>query len=439
MRRLSISSVQRDCHCCSSRRTISSSTRALLGQWMRRRSSPRRYSRIVTSGLPPPSRSRVRLSPGARPPPGQRDLRERLGARCHQDRGGRGHRLVEVDHPHRVGHPHVHRSRAGSARGTRSGPGSAAWSAPAAPSGSTTNRWCCTEGGRQLLLHQQHARATTGVPDLDLDLGDLAGLDLEVADVAAHPHLALGAAEHQPGQQRHQGGEQPDAHEVPLADLDPADDRRGAGGEEATPPHGQVPHAITPSARQGPVGPGGGTGTWPSTCATTSVVRRPLIVASIVGSSRWGRTSRCQVAYVVGQHVLAALHRRPRLRRPDQVQRRPRGGAEPEIGGAPGRRGQCHGVPLDHLGDVHAVGDLDQLAHLGGVGDRLELLERADPVARGEHRDLGGLHRVAHREPHHEPVALGLGQGVGALHLDRVLGGDHHEGRRRGSRSSRRR
>ena len=48
---------------------------------------------------------------------------------------------------------------------------------------------------------------------------------------------------------------------------------------------------------------------------------------------------------------------------------------------------------------------------------------------RVEHRDLGGLDRVADRDPRHEPVALGLGQGVGALHLDRVLGRDHHERR----------
>ena len=44
-----------------------------------------------------------------------------------------------------------------------------------------------------------------------------------------------------------------------------------------------------------------------------------------------------------------------------------------------------------------------------------------------EHLQLGLLVRVAHRQPHHEPVALRLGEGVGALHLDRVLGREHHE------------
>jgi hypothetical protein len=35
--------------------------------------------------------------------------------------------------------------------------------------------------------------------------------------------------------------------------------------------------------------------------------------------------------------------------------------------------------------------------------------------------------RIAHRQAHHEPVELGLGQRVGAFVLDRVLGRDHHE------------
>ena len=39
--RLSTNNVARDCHGCSSRRTISSPTRAELRQWTRRRSSPR--------------------------------------------------------------------------------------------------------------------------------------------------------------------------------------------------------------------------------------------------------------------------------------------------------------------------------------------------------------------------------------------------------------
>jgi hypothetical protein len=44
-----------------------------------------------------------------------------------------------------------------------------------------------------------------------------------------------------------------------------------------------------------------------------------------------------------------------------------------------------------------------------------------------DHRDLRGQIRVAHREPHQEPVELRLGQPVRALHLDRVLRRHHQE------------
>ncbi|MPN44621.1 hypothetical protein SDC9_192186 [bioreactor metagenome] len=44
-----------------------------------------------------------------------------------------------------------------------------------------------------------------------------------------------------------------------------------------------------------------------------------------------------------------------------------------------------------------------------------------------QHLHLGVLGRIAHLDPGHEAVTLGLGEGIGALHLDRVLGGDDHE------------
>jgi hypothetical protein len=46
-----------------------------------------------------------------------------------------------------------------------------------------------------------------------------------------------------------------------------------------------------------------------------------------------------------------------------------------------------------------------------------------------EDRDLGGTRRVAHLDAHEEAVELRLGQGIGALELDRVLRGDDHERR----------
>ena len=61
--RLSRKTVARDCQGCSSRRTISSPVRAELRQCTRRRSSPRRYSRTVTSSALPVAKARGRLSP----------------------------------------------------------------------------------------------------------------------------------------------------------------------------------------------------------------------------------------------------------------------------------------------------------------------------------------------------------------------------------------
>ena len=133
--------------------------------------------------------------------------------------------------------------------------------------------------------------------------------------------------------------------------------------------------------------------------------------------------------HVVGEDVVAALDRGHRLGRPHQVQGGARGGAERELVGAAGRGGERDGVPLHGLGHVDLADDPDQLADLGRVGHRLEVVERVGLGVRVEHRDLGRLDRVAHRDPGHEPVALGLGEGVGALHLDRVLGRDDHERR----------
>ncbi len=45
-----------------------------------------------------------------------------------------------------------------------------------------------------------------------------------------------------------------------------------------------------------------------------------------------------------------------------------------------------------------------------------------------EHVELGLQRRVTDRQPHQEAVALRLGQGIGALELDRVLRGDDEEG-----------
>ncbi len=72
---------------------------------------------------------------------------------------------------------------------------------------------------------------------------------------------------------------------------------------------------------------------------------------------------------------------------------------------------------------------VDQLQYLVGVRDRLELLQGRGGAVHVQHLQLGLRARVPDRDPRHETVPLRLRQGVGALHLDRVLGGDDHEGR----------
>ncbi len=92
-----------------------------------------------------------------------------------------------------------------------------------------------------------------------------------------------------------------------------------------------------------------------------------------------------------------------------------------------GGRDQLHGVPPHGVGDVHRTDGVDQLHDVVGVGHRLEVVQRGEAPVHIEHLELGLRARVADGDPGHEAVALGLGQRVGALHLDRVLRGDHHE------------
>src|SRR3954468_5014403 len=123
-------SVARDCQGCSSRRTISSPIRAELRQWTRRRSSPRRYSRTVTSSALPVAKARGRLSPEpVQAPPsgiwGSGTVRGVTGSGAAVREGGGGewrgggrdgerHRrtegAAELDQPEGVGDPHRHRA-----------------------------------------------------------------------------------------------------------------------------------------------------------------------------------------------------------------------------------------------------------------------------------------------------------------------------------------
>jgi hypothetical protein len=65
--------------------------------------------------------------------------------------------------------------------------------------------------------------------------------------------------------------------------------------------------------------------------------------------------------------------------------------------------------------------------HLGDVGDGLEAEDAVAALVAREHRGLLVGTRIAHREPDHEAVHLGLGQRVGPLVLHRVLGREDEE------------
>ena len=61
------------------------------------------------------------------------------------------------------------------------------------------------------------------------------------------------------------------------------------------------------------------------------------------------------------------------------------------------------------------------------VSDRLEVQHRVAHRVLGQHRGLLARRRVAQAHAQHEAVELRLGQRVGPLVLDGVLGGQHHE------------
>jgi len=87
------------------------------------------------------------------------------------------------------------------------------------------------------------------------------------------------------------------------------------------------------------------------------------------------------------------------------------------------------GVAPDAVRDVDPANRRDQFGDLEVIGNRVELVERRSFAVVVDHLELGVDRRVADRNPGGEPVALRLRQRVGAFHLDRVLGRDHHERR----------
>ena len=79
---------------------------------------------------------------------------------------------------------------------------------------------------------------------------------------------------------------------------------------------------------------------------------------------------------------------------------------------------------------MHGPGDVDHLDDLCRCDDRLEVEERGTHSVRVEDLEFLRPGGVSDGHSHHEAIQLGLREGIGALVLQRVLGGNDDEGRR---------
>ena len=87
-------------------------------------------------------------------------------------------------------------------------------------------------------------------------------------------------------------------------------------------------------------------------------------------------------------------------------------------------------VALDRVGDVHLLEralHLQERRRVDHSSSSTSSTPRLEPPR--EHLDLVVARRIADRDPHEEPVELGLGQRVRPLLFDRVLGREHEERR----------
>lgn len=133
------------------------------------------------------------------------------------------------------------------------------------------------------------------------------------------------------------------------------------------------------------------------------------------------------LANVVRKHEVPAVQRCRGLRRAEQLKKGTRARAQAQERALPGGPAYRHRVFLDCLGDVHLLHGGDHRRHLGGGDNGGDAAEWRHCLVGLEHVDLGIPVRISHGNPGHEAVALGLRQGIGAFHLDRILRSHHHE------------
>ena len=89
-------------------------------------------------------------------------------------------------------------------------------------------------------------------------------------------------------------------------------------------------------------------------------------------------------------------------------------------------RGQAHGVTHDRVGHRHLAHDALDAHHLLGAEHRVQLHVVA-PGGLANDAHLVLLRQVVDEHVEHESVELRLRQRVGALHLNRVLRGEHEK------------
>ena len=257
--------------------------RAELRQWTRRRSSPRRYSRTVTSSALPIAKARGRLSPDPvhAPPSG-------IGGKRHgawRDGEGRGavEGTAELDQTERVADPHGHRADLEAAADVGAHLVDRV-PAPAVPDPVEHEaRPGAEHVGDVVLEHQHAARRTALVGQREVHRRRLARGHGLRPDAAHQRQPVAAAAEGGRGDQRQGGDQDADPGQRRLAQQDRADDG-GDARQRGMPVRGRSaqtgPHARVPS----------GTGTAAMMLSRMLAVVRPPIAASTLGSRRWVST-----------------------------------------------------------------------------------------------------------------------------------------------------
>ena len=171
-----------------------------------------------------------------------------------------------------------------------------------------------------------------------------------------------------------------------------------------------------------------GTGVPSSASRTTSSGPRPADRASGASRSRW----RARASAISRMSSGVTNVRRSTSARAFASRRSAMPGARARAEGkvpvAPCVPQERHHVAVDALLDEDVARRGDGVDELLTARDGHEAIERRLTGLLGEHARLVGERRVADRHLHREAVELGLGQRVGALVLDGILGRDHEEG-----------